>query len=338
MMVAERGSAKNTVSAYQRDLADFLFFCKKSGKKLQKISQSHIEKYLQNLHDDGISASSQARKLSSIRQLFSFLYNEKQRADNPSLTLDSPKLPKRLPETLSNADIEKLIAAARAGGDSPKAVRLNAMLELIYGSGLRVSELVSLKLSALQMPVSGQAGGKKLLADFLIVRGKGNKERLVPLGDKSREALAKYLEIRHVFLKQNEKKHIGKRHPREGGDLNDLKKKDSRLRGNDKALIGDLKNSIWLFPYHRAEGFITRQQFGVMLKELAVQAGINPEKISPHTLRHSFATHLLEGGADLRVIQELLGHSDISTTQIYTQVAGDRLNKLVQEHHPLAKK
>jgi integrase/recombinase XerD len=297
MMVAERGSAKNTISAYQRDLADFLFFCKKLGKNLKKISQSHIEKYLQNLHDDGIGASSQARKLSSIRQLFAFLYNEKQRADNPSLTLDSPKLPKRLPETLSNEDIEKLISAARAGGDSPKAVRLNAMLELIYGSGLRVSELVSLKLSALQI----QAGGKKKLADFLIVRGKGNKERLVPLGDKSREALGKYLEIRHVFMKEKEK-------------------------------------NLWLFPYHRADGFITRQQFGVMLKELAVQAGINPEKISPHTLRHSFATHLLEGGADLRVIQELLGHSDISTTQIYTQVAGERLNKLVQEHHPLGKK
>jgi len=299
MMAAERGVSANTLDAYGRDLRDFLGFCALEKKRILRISKSHIELFLARLSQAQMSAPTLARKLSAIRQLFAFLYNEKLRADNPAISLDSPKLPKRLPNTLSNADITALLEAARQN-DSPNGVRLQAMLELMYGSGLRVSELVSLKLSALQV----QGGGKKIGVDFLIVRGKGNKERLVPMNDKACAALSSYLEVREQFLREKEKSQ---------------------------------KNSVWLFPYNRAEGYITRQQFGVMLKELAVKAGINPEKISPHTLRHSFATHLLEGGADLRVIQELLGHSDISTTQIYTQVAGERLNKLVQEHHPLAK-
>ncbi|NBO21492.1 MAG: recombinase XerD, partial [Rhodobacteraceae bacterium] len=180
------------------------------------------------------------------------------------------------------------------GDDSPKGVRQLAMLELMYGAGLRVSELVSLKLSALQFKQGTQQ------AEFLLIRGKGNKERLVPVGARARDSLVRYMAVRGQFM------------------------------GED--------GSPYLFPYRRAHGFVTRQQFGVMLKDLALKAGIDPEKISPHTLRHSFASHLLEGGADLRVIQELLGHSDISTTQIYTHVAGQRLKKLVQESHPLAKK
>jgi integrase/recombinase XerD len=167
----------------------------------------------------------------------------------------------------------------------------------MYGAGLRVSELVSLKLSALQL----KEGQVNVQADALLITGKGNKERLVPINARSRESLTKYLGMRQVFL-------------------------------------ADKKPSPYLFPYHRADGYVTRQQFGVMLKDLAVQCGIDPELLSPHTLRHSFASHLLEGGADLRVIQELLGHSDIATTQIYTHVAGSRLKKLVQEKHPLARR
>ena len=289
MMVAERGVSANTIAAYSLDLRDFLGFCYAEKMRVELVSKAHIELFLARLSKAGMNAKTVARKLSSIRQFFAFLYNEKIRADNPAATLDSPKLGKTLPETLTKSDILTLIEAAKQD-NSPDGIRLQAMLELVYGSGLRVSELVSLKLSALRAD-----------ADFLIVRGKGNKERLVPMNDNARKALAKYLEIRPSFLAEKE-------------------------------------ISSWLFPYHRADGYITRQQFGVMLKNLAAIAGINPEKISPHTLRHSFATHLLEGGADLRVIQELLGHCDISTTQIYTHVAGDRLNKLVQEHHPLARK
>jgi integrase/recombinase XerD len=294
MMVAERGSAANTAVAYRRDLADFLTFLAAKNMTLANASRQTIESFLGNLSRSGMSPQTLARKLSALRQLFAFLYGEKYRPDNPATTLETPKLAKRLPDTLTIDDIATLLEAARTDM-SPKGLRLQAMLELMYGAGLRVSELVSLKLSALQIKE-----GKQAVADFLMVRGKGNKERLVPVNAKAREALKKYLEVRKVFLKPEQ-------------------------------------NSAYLFPYHRAQGYITRQQFGVMLKELATKTKIDPEKISPHTLRHSFASHLLEGGADLRVIQELLGHSDISTTQIYTHVAGDRLKKLVQEKHPLSR-
>lgn len=296
MMAAERGASANTLDAYRRDLHDFLFFCHSEKKRLQKVSESHIEKFMANLGAAGMGTTTAARKLSALRQLFAFLYNEKYIAGNPTIAFETPRLPKRLPATLTTEDVVVLIETARKDL-TPKGIRMQAMLELVYGSGLRVSELVGLKLSALQV----REGAKKVGVDFIIIRGKGSKERLVPLSEKSREALERYLEVRESFLNGQ-------------------------------------KFSVWLFPYHRAEGYITRQQFGVMLKDLAIKAGINPEKISPHTLRHSFATHLLEGGADLRVIQELLGHSDISTTQIYTQVASERLNKLVQEKHPLGRK
>ena len=294
MMLAERGASANTIAAYRRDLEDFVTRSTKPG--VLRVSRKAIEEYLASLGEAGMNAKSVARKLSAIRQFFAFLYQEKFRADNPAATLDTPKLGKRLPEILTMADIDVLLATAKADS-TPKGLRLQAMLELMYGAGLRVSELVSLKLSDVQL----RPGGVKMDAEFIMVRGKGGKERLVPVHDKARAALSAYAEIRYVFM--------------DGG-----------------------KTSPWLFPYSRADGYITRQQFGVMLKELAVKAGINPEKISPHMLRHSFATHLLEGGADLRVIQELLGHSDISTTQVYTHVAGERLKKLVNEHHPLGKK
>lgn len=300
MMAAERGASANTLAAYRRDLSDFSGWL--SGKKdtLETASRETIEKFLSGLSRRGMSAATAARKLSAIRQLFQFLYQEKVRADDPTATLETPKLGRRLPGTLSIAEVSALLNTARAD-ETPKGLRFLAMLELMYGAGLRVSELVGLKLSALRV----KEGGKNVDAEFLHITGKGNKERLVPVHGKARQALEKYLGVREVFIP---------------------------VRKEEKA------QSLYLFPYHRAEGYVTRQQFGVMLKDLAIKACIDPEKISPHTLRHSFASHLLEGGADLRVIQELLGHSDIATTQIYTHVAGDRLKKLVQEKHPLARK
>jgi integrase/recombinase XerD len=217
------------------------------------------------------------------------------RRDNPTATLETPKQGRRLPKTLTHKDIEALLASA-AANQTPEGIRLIAMLELVYSAGLRVSELVGMKLSALQL----RPNSTHFDTDALIVHGKGNKERLVPVGTAARRALSAYLAIRPHFLPEGE-------------------------------------TSPWLFPYSRAEGYITRQQFGVLLKDLALKAGLNPEKISPHALRHSFASHLLAGGADLRVIQELLGHADIATTQIYTHVNSERLNQLVQQNHPLAK-
>jgi integrase/recombinase XerD len=296
MMVAERGASANTVDAYRRDLLDFSSFADKKKFDVTAASRAQVEQFLSSLSRNDIAARTVSRKLSSLRQFFEFLYSEKIRTDSPTATIANPRIGRVLPKTLDVSHVASLLEAARAD-DSPKGIRLQAMMELLYGAGLRVSELVGLKLSALQV----KDGGKTVNTDFLVIRGKGNKERLVPVHGKARAALSKYLEVRQVFLT-------------------------------------DKKPSAFLFPYHRAEGYITRQQFGVMLKELSLKAGLNPEDISPHTLRHSFASHLLEGGADLRVIQELLGHSDISTTQIYTHVAGARLQKLVQDNHPLAGK
>ncbi|MGE3714161.1 MAG: site-specific tyrosine recombinase XerD [Alphaproteobacteria bacterium] len=300
MMLAERGASRHTAAAYQRDLADMAGFAASKGSALAELSRSQVESFLASLSASGLTASSVARKLSAARQFYEFLYNEHVRGDNPASTIETPRLARSLPKTLSMEDIAALLKAA--GEDSsPAGLRLVAMLELMYGAGLRVSELVSLPLSALQ--VTGKS--MQVKADSLLVKGKGRKERLVPVNSNTRKALSDYLAVRHVFLQGQGDERIESPH---------------------------------LFPYQHANGYITRQQFGVMLKELAGKAGLNPEKISPHTLRHSFATHLLSGGADLRVIQELLGHSDISTTQIYTHVAGEHLKKLVEEKHPLSKK
>lgn len=295
MMAAERGASAHTLDAYRRDLRDAAAYFKTKKKTSLQVMRVDIESYLASLSSAGMAAQTQARKLSALRQFFAFLYQEKLRSDNPAATLETPKLSRPLPKPLTLEDVKILIMQAKKS-DSPKGLRLQAMLELMYGAGLRVSELVSLPLGALQLA----AGKTQVTAEAMIIQGKGNKERLVPINQPTREALSKYLEVRKVFLPE--------------------------------------KPNAYVFPYHRAEGFITRQQFGIMLKELALEAGIDPEKISPHTLRHSFASHLLEGGADLRVIQELLGHSDIATTQIYTQVAGSRLKKMVEEKHPLARK
>jgi len=296
MMAAERGASANTLAAYRRDLEDFFAYCKSAKQRFTAIRHTTIETYLATLVSRGFTAQTQARRLSAIKQFFQFLYSEKLREDNPAITVESPKLSQSLPEVLSPQEVRLLLETAALDA-SPKGLRLQAMLELMYGAGLRVSEMVSLPLAS---------AGKQ---DFLLIKGKGSKERLVPLGSKAKAALAAYLKVRGQFLETK----------------NALSPTAHR-------------SSLYLFPYHRAKGHITRQQFGVMLKELASQAGIDLHKISPHMLRHSFATHMLEGGADLRVIQELLGHSDIATTQIYTHVAGKHLKQLVEEKHPLAKK
>lgn len=299
MMAVERGASANTLAAYRRDLRDAEAYFSLKKHSLIKVKMTQLENYLACLSDSGMSAHTQARKLSALRQFFGFLYKERILAHNPTAVIATPKLGKSLPKTLGSNDIADLIKEA-AKDETPKAIRLQAMLELMYGAGLRVSELVSLPMSALQLPPHGVS----VTAEAMLVRGKGNKDRLVPLNHHTREALSKYLAVRHIFLPTTTHQATATNH--------------------------------YLFPYHRAQGYITRQQFGVMLKELAIKAGLDPEKISPHTLRHSFASHLLEGGADLRVIQELLGHADISTTQIYTHVAGSHLKKLVEEKHPLA--
>lgn len=293
MLAAERGASLNTIAAYRRDLSDFEAAMAKKHKSINKVSKHEIETYLADLHHSDIKATTIARKLSAIRQYFGFLYSERDRADNPAETILTPKQGRKLPKTLDENGVTVLLKAA-AKDDSPEGLRLNAMLELVYGAGLRVSELVTLKLTDV-------LSGRGFVSNALMIRGKGNKERLTPLNDTARSAIAAYIDVRHVFMGEGEK-------------------------------------SVWLFPYHRAEGYITRQQFAVMLKELALSAGLDPERISPHTLRHSFASHLLGGGADLRIIQELLGHADISTTQIYTHIAGEKLKQIVNEKHPLAGK
>ena len=284
MMTAERGAAVNTTQSYSHDLREAAAFLTRRGTTFEKAEKPVLEAYTVSLSKSGLSPRTVARRLSSLRQFFHFLYTENIRSDDPTAALDTPRQPRSLPKSLIAEDVMKLIAHAR----NEKNLRLVAMLELLYASGLRVSELVTLPLTAVQRI-------QKQAQPFLIVRGKGNKERMVPLHDTAVEELQSYLAMR----------------------------KD---------------DSVWLFPSRGKEGYLTRQRFGQMLKALALRAGLDPEKISPHTLRHSFASHLLAGGADLRVIQELLGHADISTTQIYTKVEQDKLTKLVTVHHPLARK
>lgn len=284
MMTAERGAAKNTILSYSRDLEEARAFIKARNATFETVDKQTLESYTASLSKSGLSPKTIARRISSLRQFFHFLYSETMRSDNPAALLDAPRQPRSLPKSLTADNITVLLAAARTQGD----VRLSAMLELLYACGLRVSELVTLPVHALE-----RKGGQGYA--FLNVRGKGNKERLVPLHDSAADALGAYI----ASCKEESK---------------------------------------WLFPSRGKEGHITRQRFGQMLKDLAIKAGLDPDIISPHTLRHSFASHLLAGGADLRVIQELLGHADISTTQIYTHVQQERLNKLVTDHHPLAKK
>jgi integrase/recombinase XerD len=294
MLMAERGAAPHTIDAYTRDISEFLAFLATKKIAAVKASADHVRAYLEGLAAKGLAPTSRARKLSALRQFFRFLLGEGLRADDPTSAIDSPKLGRPLPKLLSLSEVETLIeTAARAcktsadGSERRRAVRLYALLETLYAAGLRVSELVALPRTALE-------------ADdrVLTVRGKGGRERLVPLNEAARQALAAH-----------------------GAAL-----------AADQALSG----SAWLFPTGGGRHHITRQRFGQELKDLALAAELDPARVSPHVLRHAFASHLLERGADLRTVQQLLGHADISTTQIYTHVIEERLRRLVEEHHPLA--
>jgi integrase/recombinase XerD len=290
MMSVERAAAKNTLTAYARDLADAGGFLKGRGRGLADASAEDVEAYFADLGARGLSPATAARRRAAIRQFYRFVLGEAWRADDPSRRVEAPKQGRSLPKVLSRAEMDRLIAAASAR-DGAQGLRLGCMVELAYASGLRISELTGLTLAALARDPA-----------YLIVKGKGGKERLAPLNATARAAVKAYLEIRPQFL------------PR-----------------------GDKANP-WLFPSRGAAGRITPRRFAQLLDEAAADAGIDPARVSPHVLRHAFATHLLEGGADLRVVQTLLGHADIATTQIYTHVAGDRLREVVETKHPLAKK
>ncbi|MEO0752516.1 MAG: tyrosine recombinase [Pseudomonadota bacterium] len=291
---AEAGAARNTLMAYARDLEEFCAWLTHEGDHLGSVKQTKIEAYLVGLADQGLAPATRARRLSSIRQLFAFAFEEGLRDDNPALTIKGPGRARRLPKTLSEADVDKLLQAAREMGKS-KTIRLRntCLMELLYATGMRVSELVSL-------PVTSARGDPEML----LVRGKGDKERLVPLSQTARDALAVWLAHRDAE--------------------DDIARQDGH------------PPSRFLFPSRGKLGHMTRVNFYNLIKSLAVHAYVDPATVTPHTLRHAFATHLLAGGADLRTIQTLLGHADVATTEIYTHVLEDRLRDLVEDHHPLA--
>jgi integrase/recombinase XerD len=292
MLAAERGAAANTLAAYRRDLEDFCDHLAGAGRRIADASSDDLRAYLAELAKRGFMASSLARRLSAIRQLYRFLYAEGHRRDDPAAVLEGPKRGQTLPKVLSVAEVDRLLAAARdAQADQTastleriRAARLTCLIEVLYATGLRVSELVTL-------PASAARRGEQML----IVRGKGGRERMVPLNEAARRAMADYLAM------------LG-----EAG------------RGTPK----------WLFPSFGESGHLTRQHFARELKSLAATAGLSAAKVSPHVLRHAFASHLLQHGADLRSVQMLLGHADISTTQIYTHVLEERLKSLVRDLHP----
>jgi integrase/recombinase XerD len=306
MMSAERGASPNTLDAYRRDLIAFDEFL--TWRNLKSATRDDIKRYLAKQSSSGAAGTSQARRLSALRQLYAFLYAEGHRSDDPTAAIDSPRRARPLPKVLSESDVTKLIKAARAGTiekpkdtkakrsapqKSPEGLRLLCILEILYASGLRISELATLPLAATRRRDS-----------FLFVRGKGGKERLAPLNPSAHKAIAEYLKVRDEFLPDGARRDAAK----------------------------------FLFPSRGVEGHLTRRRCHQLLKELAVAAGVDPGKLSPHVLRHAFATHLVEGGADLRSVQSMLGHADIATTQIYTHVANERLKAVVENAHPLARK
>ena len=289
MMSAERGASENTCLAYQRDLEDFTGWLAKRSRSVTEASSADIRDFLTTLARRGLAPSSSARKLSSLRQFFKFLHGDAYRDDNPTAIIDSPRQGRSLPKVLSEAEVDALLVSAQtvkgAAGD-----RILAMMELLYATGLRVSELVGLPLNA----VTGDR-------QVLLVKGKGNKERMVPMNGEARAALDTYLAVRITFLPEG-------------------------------------TESRWLFPSRSKEGHVTRRRFAQMLHNMALAANLDPRRVSPHVLRHAFASHLLANGADLRLVQQMLGHADISTTQIYTHILDARLKSLVSDMHPLAKK
>lgn len=310
MLAAERGAAENTLEAYRRDLETFADFLRPRRGRLEAATTADLKAFLSRLAEAGMAPRTAARRLSALRQFYRFLVGEGLREDDPSAAIDSPRQGRSLPKVLSEAEVDALLAEARASQDA-EGLRLAALVELLYATGLRVSELVSLRLAATQRDQR-----------LLIVRGKGNKERMVPLSDAARQSLSDYLAVRGDFLPK-----AGK-----GGKAAD--KTAGKTAGKTGAVRLD---SPWLFPSRGASGHITRHRVGQLLKDLARRAELDAAKVSPHVMRHAFASHLLDHGADLRSLQKMLGHADISTTQIYTHVLGERLKTLVQTHHPLAK-
>jgi integrase/recombinase XerD len=302
MLAAEQGAGDNTLQAYRRDLTDFSEFLTRSGQTFAATETQQLRDYLADLDTRGFKSSSVARRLSAMRHLFRFMLNERVRKDDPAAILSGPKRGRGLPKVLSISDVDRMLTRAKeltlateaSALQRLRAMRLYCLLEVLYATGLRVSELVSLPISASRRD-----------ARMIVVRGKGDKERLVPLNDASRQAMADYLAAMEA-LKNGKGK-------------------------NDAA-------SKWLFPSFGESGHLTRQHFARDLKELAAESGLAPRLVSPHVLRHAFASHLLHNGADLRIVQTLLGHTDISTTQIYTHVVEERLKSLVRDLHPLAEK
>jgi integrase/recombinase XerD len=288
MLAAERGAAPLSLAAYRHDLDDLARFLANRGVDLAAADEPALHAYLAG-PAAALAPRSLARRISAIRQFYKFLLRDGIRQDDPTSGLDTPRLGRPLPKFLSEAEVAALLAAARAW-QGAEGVRLVCLLELLYATGLRISELIGLPLAAAQRNPR-----------FLLVRGKGGRERIVPLGEPAREALAAYLDCRSGFLR-------------------------------------DGRGSPWLFPSRGAAGHLTRQRCGQLLKSLAARAGLDPNRLSPHVLRHAFASHLLDRGADLRSVQQMLGHADIATTQIYTHVLGDRLRRLVETAHPLARR
>src|SRR5215510_3010553 len=294
MLAAERGAAANTLAAYRRDLDDFVRFLAASAGRIASATSDELRAYIASLSERGFKASSVARRLSAIRQLYRFLYAEGHRADSPAAVLEGPKRGRALPKVLTIAEVDRLLAQARSDmdkADQPvfkrlRAARLACLIEVLYATGLRVSELVALPISAAERN-----------ARMLTVRGKGDKERLVPFNEAAKKAMGEYLAL---------------------------------LSG-----ASGHRETKWLFPSFGEAGHLTRQHFARELKALAAAAGLRAAQVSPHVLRHAFASHLLHNGADLRVVQTLLGHADISTTQIYTHVLEERLKSLVRDLHPL---
>jgi integrase/recombinase XerD len=293
-LAAERGAARLTLSAYRADLEDVAVFLATRDIRLERAQAAALRDYVGAMTARRLAPRTLARRLSAMRQFFRFLISDGARADDPTADLDPPRLGRPLPKILSRSEVELLIAAASEwpGGDG---VRLRVIVELLYATGLRVSELVALPLAAVRRDPR-----------FLVVRGKGSKERIVPVSEPARRVLAEYLEHRTGFVPRSE--------------------------------TGSPKAERWLFPSRGGDGCLTRQRCGQLLKELALKAGLDPARLSPHVLRHAFASHLLDGGADLRSVQQMLGHADIATTQIYTHVQGERLRRLVETSHPLARR
>ena len=291
---AELDAARNTLLAYARDLKDFAGWLNASSLDFDTADKADIEAYLIHCDAQGLARATRARRLSAIKQLYRFAFEEGWRADNPAVQIKGPGREKRLPKSLGVDEVDRLIGAAQVTGRTREdRLRNTCLMELLYATGMRVTEIVSL-------PISAARGDPRML----LIRGKGGKERMVPLSPPARTALALWLGVR---------------------DDQDAELAQSRQPA-----------SRFLFPSRGAAGHMTRHRFYMLIKELAVAGGVMPSKVTPHTLRHAFATHLLAGGADLRAIQTLLGHADVSTTEIYTNVLDARLKELVMEHHPMA--